>query len=493
MKEITLVESSNCAGQPYRLIDFILVACGIFSMFQVAQQGLNLVKKAEADRFPLVVEKGPDPARELFVFDEPYVPETFELMSMDPDDLFDSCEQPQLLAKPDPKPNFYSGIKVNRGVVREGEGMKAALERYGLDRHVLDPVIQELGKAFDVRHCRPGEHFDLYRDSEGHFRSLVWHRSPFAIYEVCSGYMEPDRFVLIRQPVVVEKETVKVSGTIGSGLMDSFSAYGLSPRLAKQFSSIFASQIDFNTEARIGDSFSLIFEKYLKDNELVGYGRIIAARYCRLEGMCLEAYYNGEGDSKSKGYYTPDGRALARRFLKTPLKVYRITSRFTSRRFHPILKVFRPHYGVDLAAPIGTPVMAVADGTVDFTGWQRGYGRIVILEHEGGYKTYYGHLSRFGKGIRKGSRVTRRQIIGYVGRSGYATGPHLDYRIRKNGRFLNPLGSRFQAGERLPTDIRKQFLTKVQHLRSMLHGSDENRILSVETKTTYDRPDGCRG
>ena len=479
--------------QASTLLDFLLPLFGVLCLFCLFYQIPELIHKTQTGFFPLVQETRPDPARDLFVFKDPYFPESFELLSMDPDTLLEPSPDPLGLERPNPELNFHAHLKFEKGSLRAGESPAAALKRHNIDRLTRYKILRELKKSFNIRRCREGEKFEIYFDSSDHFRSLVWHKGAFDVFEVRADYLRPDSFAVSKKPVILEKKTIKAAGLFSGGLIDSFSDFGLDPKLARKFSEIFASRIDFNTEIRVGDSFSLIFEKYFKDDVAVGYGRIIAARYCSRHGRCLEAYYFNDDKTSSKGYFTPDGKALGTSFLKSPLKVYRITSRFTPRRFHPILKVFRPHYGVDLAAPTGTPIMAVADGIVSFTGWQRGYGRIVILEHKGGYKTYYGHLSRFARRLKRGSRVSKKQIIGYVGRSGYATGPHLDYRIKKNGRFVNPLRIQFPAARDLPEHSVNTYMAKVRKFHPLLAAEEKQVIISVESEKMFRKPDGWTG
>ena len=479
--------------KPVNILDIVFPLAGIIAIIHLFFQFPGLASHSETDLFPIAQDKGEDPAKDLFVFTEPYFPETFELLSMDPDTLLEPLEEPLGLERPKPESNFYAGLKRTKGRLKKGESPAAALKRHNIDRFTRRRIIQQLRRAFNLKRCREGEQFEIYLDSADRFRAIVWHKGAFEAYEVRSDYLKPEVFTLAKVPVILEKKTIKASGTISGGLIDSFADFGLDPKLARKFSEIFSSRIDFNTEARVGDTFSLIFEKYFKENVAVGYGRIVAAMYCSRDGRCLEAYYFDDDKLASAGYFTPDGKALGTSFLKSPLKVYRITSRFTSRRFHPILKVYRPHYGVDLAAPTGTPIMAVSDGTVCFTGWQRGYGRMVVLDHKGGIKTYYGHLSRFARGIRKGVRVSKKQIIGYVGRTGYATGPHLDYRIKRNGRFVNPLRIRFSGASDLPKKCFKTYLSKVQELHPLLKEQETMKIISVETEKIFGKPDGWTG
>jgi murein DD-endopeptidase MepM/ murein hydrolase activator NlpD len=183
----------------------------------------------------------------------------------------------------------------------------------------------------------------------------------------------------------------------------------------------------------------VVVEKVYKGDQFIQYGPIRAVEYQRGERIIRGIRYK-------EGYYNEKGISLRRAFLKVPLRFNRISSKFSRARKHPILGGVRPHFGVDYAAPPGTPIWAVADGTVTSCGWSGGFGNQVILRHMNGYTTYYGHLSGFGPGIRKGARVRQKQIIGYVGSTGLSTGPHLDYRVAKDGQFRNPLREMFPKG-----------------------------------------------
>jgi murein DD-endopeptidase MepM/ murein hydrolase activator NlpD len=202
---------------------------------------------------------------------------------------------------------------------------------------------------------------------------------------------------------------------------------------------ILAWEVDFYKDVREGDRFKVVVEKIYKGDQFVGYGAIHGVEYQRGEKIIRGIRYKD-------GYYNEKGVSLRKAFLKAPLRFNRISSKFSRARLHPILGGLRPHLGVDYAAPPGTPIWAVADGTVAFCGWGDGFGNQVILRHKNGYMTYYGHLSSFGHGVRKGVKVRQKQIIGYVGSTGLSTGPHLDFRVSKDGRFRNPLKETYPAG-----------------------------------------------
>jgi murein DD-endopeptidase MepM/ murein hydrolase activator NlpD len=199
----------------------------------------------------------------------------------------------------------------------------------------------------------------------------------------------------------------------------------------------------------------MIFEKYSKDGTFIWYGKILAAEY-RNEKRTHQAIYYQDSECR-EDYFTPSGRSLRRSFMRSPLRFTRISSGYSRRRLHPILRTYRPHLGVDFAAPTGTPVWAVADGVVAYKGWKNGNGNTVSIRHPNGYETMYNHLSRYGKGIKRGKHVRQKYIIGYVGSTGLSTGPHLDYRMKKNGRFINPLKEKFPLGTPVPAASEEAF------------------------------------
>jgi len=226
-------------------------------------------------------------------------------------------------------------------------------------------------------------------------------------------------------------------GEIGSSLWEAMIDRCESPELIMKFTEVLEWEIDFLTEPRKGDRFRLLYEEYHKNGRFIRYGDILVAEYRSGDESHQSVLYRSP-DGK-KGYYEPSGRSSRKAFLKSPLNYRRISSRFSYRRFHPVFKRYQPHLGVDYAAPVGTPVVASGDGTVTYAGWKRGFGKTVEIRHPNGFATSYGHLSRFAKGIRKGAKVEQKQLVGYVGNTGASTGPHLDYRVKANGRYVNPL------------------------------------------------------
>lgn len=245
-----------------------------------------------------------------------------------------------------------------------------------------------------------------------------------------------------------------VSGTINSTLFEAVRSIGESPELAASLARIFEWEMDFFRDIRPGDTFTVLVEKRFINNKYVGYGRILSADF-NVKGKNHKAYLYKDG--KRFAYYNEKGLALERGFLRVPLSYARITSRFSDARMHPVLHEVRPHYGVDYAAPIGTPVMVTASGTITRMSNTRANGNFVEVRHSNGYKTYYLHLSRFNKKFREGSSVNQGDVIAYVGSTGYSTGPHLDYRIQRDGRWLNPL-SFIAESPKMKEDNKAEFL-----------------------------------
>ncbi len=253
-------------------------------------------------------------------------------------------------------------------------------------------------------------------------------------------------------------------GTIRESLYQSALDEDIDFELAMALADIFAWDIDFFVDLRPGDHYAFLYEQRFRDGTLIGNGRIIAARFYN-DGTHHRAYYY-RVPGKTADYYDAKGNSLRKLFLKSPLRYSRISSGFSKRRLHPVLKIYRPHPGIDYAAPAGTAVVSVGDGRVIAKGWKNGYGHVVAIRHNNRYITSYGHLSRYGSQIKKGSSVKQGQVIGYVGATGLATGPHLDYRMKKDGRFVNPLTLRLPAAQPVPPDHLSTFQQRVAFLEN---------------------------
>jgi len=238
-------------------------------------------------------------------------------------------------------------------------------------------------------------------------------------------------------PAQLEKRLFVRTGEIQTSLYAATDEAGMPDAAANQLNELFSGDIDFHQDLRKGDKFTVVYEMIYNNGALLSAGRIQAAEFIN-QGRAYQAIYFQKGDQQGE-YYTPEGKSVLKTFLRSPIEYSRVSSGFTNSRFHPILNKWRAHKGVDFAAPIGTRVKATSDGVVTSVGRENGYGNIIRIAHQGRYSTVYGHLSRFAKGLRKGQRVKQGEVIGYVGKTGLASGPHLHYEFKINGREQNPM------------------------------------------------------
>jgi len=324
--------------------------------------------------------------------------------------------------------------EVITGELNPGESLSASLQMKGLPPPLVSSLIQALRPVFDFRRSLPGDRYHLVRNGKGEVVSFTYQSGPLDCYEV---KRVKDRLEAKKRVFATKARRVLLEGQVEASLFDAMEEIGEQAELAMDFARIFLWDIDFNTDPRAGDRFRMIVEKLYLDGEFVKYGKILIAQY-QNQGQLFSGIYYRDGQGK-EDYYTPEGKSVRKALLRSPLQFNRITSRFTRSRLHPVLGGYRPHLAVDYKAPTGTPVWAVADGWVSSCGWSGGGGNSIALRHRMGFSTFYSHLSRFARGIRRGAPVKQGQIIGYVGSTGLATGSHLDYRIQKDGRFINPL------------------------------------------------------
>jgi murein DD-endopeptidase MepM/ murein hydrolase activator NlpD len=345
------------------------------------------------------------------------------------------------------------------GEVRERSTLFQSLAEKNIPPRWIDLIISELKSYVNFRKIKGGT-YHLITDEKGDLVKFIYEAGPTEIYEI---EKDGQKYVARRKSVPVEIRLVKVVGEIRSSLFEAMDAAGEQDPLTIAFAEILAWEIDFYKDVREGDRFKVVVEKVYKGDQFVEYGAIHGVEYQRGEKIIRGIRYKD-------GYYDDKGFSLRKAFLKAPLRFARISSRFSWARRHPILGGVRPHFGVDYAAPPGTPIWAVADGTVTSCGWNDGFGKQVILRHMNGYTTYYGHLSRFGPGIRKGARVKQKQVIGYVGSTGLSTGPHLDYRLLKDGRFRNPLRETFLPGVPIQKKEMGMFEKKRDEMLAWLQG-----------------------
>jgi murein DD-endopeptidase MepM/ murein hydrolase activator NlpD len=325
--------------------------------------------------------------------------------------------------------------QIINGSIKEGGTFFRSLAEKNIPPSWIELIISKLRPYIDFRKIKGGT-YRLMRDGKGELVKFIYEASPTEVYEI---EKDSQGYTTQRKQIPLETRVVKVVGEIRSSLFEAMDTLGEQDQLTIAFADILAWEIDFYKDVQEGDRFKVVVEKLYKGDQFVRYGTILALEYQSGSGVVRGIEYQG-------AYYHENGISLRKAFLKAPLRFNRISSRFSRARRHPILGGIFPHFGVDYAAPPGVPVWAVADGTVVSCGWSGGFGNQVVLRHMNGYMTYYGHLSRYGRGIKRGARVKQMQIIGYVGSTGLSTGPHLDYRLAKDGRFRNPLKEIFPAG-----------------------------------------------
>jgi murein DD-endopeptidase MepM/ murein hydrolase activator NlpD len=263
----------------------------------------------------------------------------------------------------------------------------------------------------------------------------------------------------------VDVRVIAVAGELQDSLFASVERLGEAAGLTARLVNLFEWDFDFAADSLPGDRFRLLVEKRYVDDAFLGYGDVLIAQYASVGRPVLTSVAFDDVSGRRE-YYDAAGRSVRKMFLRAPLDFTRVTSGYSHARFHPVLGGYRPHLAVDYGAPIGTPVRAVADGVVTQAGWNGGYGLSIMLRHARGYETMYNHLSKID--VRRGQRVRQRQIIGRVGSTGLSTGPHLDYRVRKAGVFVNPLGEKFVPGSPVPAHRREAFALHVGALLDRL-------------------------
>ncbi len=319
------------------------------------------------------------------------------------------------------------------GHIKRNGFLSEILLKHGVSMADIDQVVRNSKSVFDVRNIRSGNNYILFcdRDSMAKARYLVYEHDPATSY--IFSFNDSLNITLFRKEIKSKIEYA--SGTIETSLWEAMIKEGLHPSLAMTLSDIFAWTVDFFGLQK-GDSFKVIYEAIYIDDKLLGTGRIYGAQFNRSGSAVTAIPFIQDG---KESYFDVDGTSLKKAFLKAPLQFSRISSRFSSSRMHPILRIRRPHFGVDYAAPVGTPVHAIGDGRITSATTENGSGRMVRIQHNSVYATAYLHLSAFAAGISPGAYVKQGDIIGYVGNSGLSTGPHLDFRFYQNGSPIDPL------------------------------------------------------
>ena len=352
-------------------------------------------------------------------------------------------------------------------VIPPRSNLAEILKRRGFTDREIHDLREAVKPVYDLGKLRAGQQLRLSSLPDG-----PWQRLQYDIDE--TRYLvvgnEAGGIRAEMKYVPVEFKPAFVSGVIEDSLVAALNRAGEEDSLAIDIvERCFGWDIDFNTDLRKGDSFRVFVEKRYLDGRFAGYRDILAAEFIN-EGHVYQAFRFTYPDTKVSDYFDENGGSRRKDFLRSPIKFMtpRVTSRFSASRFHPIYKIYRPHYGVDYAAPLGTRVQATADGEVTFAGREAGSGNMVRMRHKNAYETAYLHLSGFGPGVRRGAVLKGGDVVGYVGSTGDSTGPHLDYRIYYHGSPVNPLGHKFKPADPLRKEFLEDYRKEVARLRIAL-------------------------
>ena len=360
--------------------------------------------------------------------------------------VVEELELPALTLADDGNSTFTREERIQRG-----DTVASLLARLQVEDPAVLQTLRNNKQAKALYQLIPGRTVSAITTADGKLASLRYLNGGKLLAVDRNG----DGYTVKEEPAQLEQRVLMKSAGIRSSLFGATDAAGLSDAVAMQIADIFSTDIDFHRDLRKGDRFSVVYEVFYHRGEPVKTGRVLAAEFIN-QGKAYQAVYFDYAENQG-GYYTLEGKNLRKQFLRSPLEFSRITSGFTNARFHPVLQLWRAHRGIDYGAPTGTRVKATGDGIVEFAGRQAGYGNLVVLRHQSKYTTWYGHLSAFAKGLRKGRRIAQGEVIAYVGATGLATGPHLHYEFRINDVHQNPLRVAMPAAPPITPEQKARF------------------------------------
>lgn len=357
-----------------------------------------------------------------------------------------------------------------KGVVAKNQSLSQILQQYRVGSKEIFELAQASDTVFNVKGIRAGKPFTVFctNDSLNKAKCFVYESS--AVDYVVFDMRDSMRVYKGKRPMQVVQRTMQ--GTINSSLYQTMMDIGASPMLAVELSEVYAWTIDFYRIQK-GDQFKVIYEENVVDNRVVGIRRILAADF-EHGGENNLAFFFKNGDFE--GYFDQDGENLKKAFLKAPLKFSRISSGFNRKRFHPVLKRYKAHLGTDYAAPRGTPILAVGDGTISEARYKKNNGNYVKMRHNSVYETQYLHMSKIASGIKPGVRVKQGDVIGYVGSTGLATGPHVCFRFWKNGEQVDHRRQKMPPADPVPTDMRAKFEENSKKFREQLLSEESGPV-----------------
>jgi murein DD-endopeptidase MepM/ murein hydrolase activator NlpD len=377
------------------------------------------------------------------------------------DAVAEACVPDVVSASLSPSQPVASCEKVEDDTVSPGDTASSLLGET-LSPYELHTLLEQVRPVYPLSRLKAGQPYSL-KTVDG---AMVRFEYEIDDNERLIVERKGDGFTARREAIQYEIRPAAVAGRITSSLWSAVTSIDENPTLAVRLSEIFAWDIDFIRDIQPGDTFKVIVDKRFREGQFVGYGEIKAAEFVN-QGESYQAYLFRDKDGDAE-YYDNSGRNLRKAFLKAPLKFTRISSGFSTRRLHPVLGIYRAHPAIDYAAPSGTPVHVIGDGSVVGKGWDNGGGNYVKVRHANGYETTYMHLKGFARGLRQGQRVHQGQLIGYVGSTGLATGPHLDFRMKIGGGYVNPRTIKSIPGEPIPAKLMAAFKAHVAPLKEEL-------------------------
>lgn len=388
-------------------------------------------------------------------------------------DMSPTAEDEQLqkvAVVPEPKPKRKVSVRESR--IKSGQTAAALLGEY-LSPAQIHNLDRQSRKVYPLSRMRAGNPYRIVSRA-GQLERFEYEISGEEMLVVASG---GSGFDIVREPIQYDIERDVVNGTIVSSLFGAVAEAGEKAALGVMLSEIFAWDVDFIRDIRKNDRFVAVVEKRYRDGEFAGYGKVVAAEFVN-QGNSFKGFLFPDANG-NETYFDENGKSLRKAFLKAPLQFSRISSGFNLRRLHPILKTRRPHPAIDYAAPRGTPIKAVGDGVVIRKAWGRGAGNYIKIRHNSVYETTYMHMKGFARGMRKGKRVVQGQTIGYVGSTGMSTGPHLDFRMKKNGTYVNPRRIKSPSCSPVPKDKMQDFLAYIRPLMAELGSKSMHADASV--------------
>ncbi|MBC9000051.1 MULTISPECIES: peptidoglycan DD-metalloendopeptidase family protein [unclassified Pseudomonas] len=348
-------------------------------------------------------------------------------------------------------------------VVSKGDTLSTLFEKVGLPATAVHEILASDKQAKQFSQLKRGQKLEFELNPEGQLTSL---HSKVSDLETITLTKNDKGYAFNRVTAKPTVRTAYVHGVINSSLSQSAARAGLSHSLTMDMASVFGYDVDFAQDIRQGDEFDVIYEQKVVNGKAVGNGPILSARFTnRGKTYTAVRYTNKQGNSS---YYTADGNSMRKAFIRTPVDFARISSKFSMGRKHPILNKIRAHKGVDYAAPRGTPIKAAGDGKVLLAGRRGGYGNTVIIQHGNTYRTLYGHMQGFAKGVKTGGTVKQGQVIGFIGTTGLSTGPHLHYEFQVNGVHVDPLGQKLPMADPIAKAERARFMAQSQPLMARM-------------------------